>query len=466
MEASALSIAGRIATPDDPDWDDVRRGQNLAVDMNPDAIAFVESADDVAKVVGFARDQGLKVAPQGTGHGAPPLPTLEGTVLIRTDGMRDIAIESGTRTARAEAGVRAPDLGGAAIKEGLCFLPGSSPTVGVTGYTLGGGLGWLARKHGFACNHVRALEVVTADGEIRQVDHEANPDLYWALRGGGGDYAIVTALHLELLPIPEVYAGLLVFPAELGAPAIRTWRDWTTQIPDEMTTNLRFLTPPPLPTVPEPIRGKPLIAIGVAFIGSEGDGKELVQPMRDIGETILDSVAQIPTNQLSTVAMDPEDPVPSTGHHTMLSELPDEAIDAFVGAAGADSGSPLLLADIRLCGGALSRAPEDAGALDKLDAAFAVYGVGILMDPKMRPAVEEGLDRVVDQMKPWAAERGYFNFAERPCDVDAILPAETCTRLAQVKRSWDPDGLIVSNHAVSRLTIRANPGSRPRRTMK
>src|SRR5262245_18259084 len=232
-ELTALSIAGRVATPDDPDWDDVRKGQNLAVDMQPEAIAYVHSADDVSKVIHFARDAGLKVSAQGTGHGAPALPSLDGTILIKTNEMNDVSIESGTMTARVEAGARAPDLGGAAIKEGLCFLPGSSPTVGVIGYTLGGGLGWLGRKHGFACNHVKAIEVVTADGEIRQVDHEANPDLYWALRGGGGAYAVVTALHLELLPIPEVYAGLLIFPAELGADAIKTWRDWAAEAPDE-----------------------------------------------------------------------------------------------------------------------------------------------------------------------------------------------------------------------------------------
>ncbi|HET8593020.1 MAG TPA: FAD-binding oxidoreductase [Solirubrobacterales bacterium] len=448
-DLSGLSIAGRVVLPSDYDWDEVRQGQNLAVDMHPEAVAYPESADDVSKVVRFAREQGLKVTGQSTGHGSPALPPLDGTILIKTDRMREVSIESGTHTARVAAGVRAPELGIEAIKHGLCFLPGSSPTVGVTGYTLGGGLGWLARKHGFACNHVRAFEVVNADGQIRQVDSKTNPDLFWALRGGGGGYAIVTALHLELLPIPDVYAGVLIFPAELGAPAIRAYRDWTEKVPEELTSNLRFLRPPPLPTVPEPLRDKPLIVIGVCYIGSESDGEKLIKPIRKIGDRILDTVATIPTNGLSRIAMDPEDPVPSMGHHAVLRELPDEAIEAFVGAAGPDAGSPLLLADLRHAGGALGRPAEGGGALAKLDAAFVMNGIGVPMDPKMAPAIEEGLDRLIDAMKPWVGEGGYFNFADRPCDVSVILPDEICSRLAQVKRSWDPENVILANHSVS-----------------
>ena len=448
-DVSGLSIVGRIVTPGEYDWDEVRQGQNLAVDMNPAAIAYPESADDISKVIGFAREAGLKVTGQSTGHGSAALPPLEETILIKTDRMRDVSIESGTRTARVAAGVRAPELGMEAIKQGLSFLPGSSPTVGVTGYTLGGGLGWLGRKHGFACNHVWAFEVVTADGKLRQVDSKTNPDLFWALRGGGGGYAIVTALHLDLLEISEVYAGVMIFPAELGAAAVRTWRDWTEKVPDEVTSNLRFLRPPPMPAVPEPLRGKALIVIGISYIGSESDGEKLIKPLRKIGDRIMDTVAMIPTNGLSRISMDPEDPVPSMGHHAVIRELPNEAIDALVGVVGADSGTPLLLADLRQAGGALARAPENPGALAKLDDDFVMSGIGVVMDPKMRPAITEGLDRLVDAMKPWTGEGGYFNFAERPCDVNALLPAETCSRLAQVKRSWDPENVIVANHSVA-----------------
>jgi hypothetical protein len=446
---SELAINGRVVTPEDSDWDEARMGMNLAADLLPDAVAQVESADDVSKAIGFARANGLRVTAQTTGHAAATLPDLGGTILIRTQRMNAVNVENGSSTARVEAGVRAAELAAAAAEEGMTFLPGSSPTVGVTGYVLGGGLGWLARKHGFACNRVRAIEVVTADGEVRQVDSEANPDLFWALRGGGGGYAIVTALHVDLLPIDQVYAGLLIFPAEAGADAIRTYRDWARQAPDDVTSTCRFLTPPPIPDVPEPIRGKPLLVIGAAYIGSEADGKNLIDPLRGIGETIMDTFEEISPAGLGRVAMDPEDPVPAMGHHALVQELSDEAIDAFVGIAGVDSGSPLLLADLRHAGGALAEAPPGAGALGKLDSEFVMYGIGALMDPNAGPAIMEGLDRLVDAMKPWAAEGGFFNFAERPCDVDAILPAETCSRLAHVKRSWDPDNLILANHAVA-----------------
>jgi hypothetical protein len=448
-DLSGLSIAGRIVTPADSGWDDARLGMNLAADLRPAAVALVDSADDVSKVIGFARENGLRITGQATGHGAAALPSLEGTILIKTERMKDIAIEAGTGTARVEAGARATELAEAASAEGMSFLPGSSPTVGVTGYVLGGGLGWLARRYGFACNHVRAIEVVTADGEPRQVDAAADPDLFWALRGGGGGYAIVTALHLELLPITDVYAGLLVFPAELGADAFRRYRDWAREAPEEITATCRFLTPPPLPTVPEPIRGKPLVVFGATYIGSREEGAELVAPLREIGEPIMDTFDQIGAGGLSRVAMDPEDPVPAMGHQVLIRELPDEAIDAFVGAAGPESGTPLLLADMRQAGGAMSRAPEGAGALAKLECEFVSYGIGVPMDPEMGPAIEAGLDRLVEAMKPWAAEGGFFNFADRPCDVDALLPSETCDRLANVKRSWDPDGLILANHSVA-----------------
>jgi hypothetical protein len=448
-DVKGLSIAGRVATPSDSDWDQARMGQILTADLQPQAVAFVEGPEDVSTVVGFARDQGLKVSALGTGHGAVPLGRLEDAILIKTERMKGIKVDPDAQTARVEAGARSAELGAAAGEHDLCFLPGSSPTVGVTGYTLGGGLGWLGRRHGFACNRVTAIELVTADGKARRVDADNQDDLFWALRGGGGGYAIVTALHLSLLPISEVYGGLLIFPAELGAEAIRSYRDWADGIADEVTSNIRFLRPPPLPAVPEPLRGRALLVIGAAFIGDEAEGEKLIAPLRALGEPIMDTFGQVPTSDLSRMAMDPEDPVPALGNHALVQELPDDAIDAFVRAAGADSGSPLLLADLRQLGGAFGRAAEGGGALDKLDAAFTLSAIGIPMSPEAGGAINSSLDRVVEAMRPWAAEGLYFNFVDRPFDVDAILPAETSSRLAEVKRKWDPDGVIRANHSVS-----------------
>ena len=444
-----LSIAGRVATPSDSDWDAARAAWNLAADQNPVAVAFAESADDVAKVVTFAGRNDLKVAGQGTGHGAVALGALDDTILLKTERMRGVQVDADSQTATIEAGVLGEELGAAAQIEGMCSMPGSSPNVGVVGYTLGGGLSWLARRYGFACNRVNAIDVVTADGEQRRVDAESEPELFWAMRGGGGGYAIVTALHVNLLPIAELYAGALILPAELGADALRAWRDWAASVSDEVTSIARFLRPPPIPDVPEPLRDRPLLTFDAACIGSREEGEATIAPLREMGEPIMDTFGQIPAAGLSRIHMDPEPPVPGLGHHELLAELPDDAIDAFVGAAGPDAGSPLLLAEIRQLGGALARPAEGGGALSSIDADLVMFGIGMPMTPELGQAIERSLDGLHETMKPWAAPGGYFNFAERPCEVDAILPPETCARLGEVKRRWDPDGMIVANHALS-----------------
>lgn len=444
-----LSIDGRIATPSDADWDEARMAWNLNADQHPEAVAFVESAADVAKVVSFAATQGLRIAGQGTGHGAAALEPLDDTILIKTERMRGIEIDPDARTARVEAGVLVLELSEAAQTHGLSSMPGSAPDVGVIGYTLGGGLSWLSRRYGFACNRVRAIELVTAGGEPKTVDAENDPDLFWALRGGGGGYAIVTALHLDLVPIGDIYAGALLWPAEVGADAVRTYRDWAANLPDEVTSVVRFLRPPPVPDVPEQIRDVPLFTIDAACIGGQTEGEATIAPLREIGEPVMDTFGQIPSEGLCRIHMDPEQPVPGMGHHRMIRELSDEAIETFAGLAGAESGSPLLLTEMRQLGGALGRPDSNGGALSHLDAEFVMFGIGLPMTPELGQAIEAHHDRLHDAMAPWAADGGYFNFAERPCDADAILPPEVCSRLAEIKRRYDPDGMIVANHAVS-----------------
>jgi FAD/FMN-containing dehydrogenase len=445
-----LSIRGRVATPSDSDWDEARQAWNLAADQRPEAVALVESADDVSKVIRFARENGLKVTGQGTGHGAAPLGSLDEVILIKTERMRGVVIEG--EKARAEAGALAADVAGAAIEKGMCSMPGTSPNVGVVGYTLGGGLSWLGRKYGWACNRVAAIELVTADGETRTVDATSDPDLFWALRGGGGGYAIVTALHLELLPIAEAYAGALIFPAEVGVEGVRKYRDWAAAAPEEAGSMIRLLDLPPIPDIPEPLRGQKLLAIAASHIGSKEEGEKAIAPLREIGEPVMETFDQVPTPALTQIAMDPEPPSPALGHHSVIGELPDEAIDAFYEVAVPESGSPLLLAELRHLGGALARPAENGGALGKLDGEFTMLGIGLLMDPAMRDPIDAQLDKLADALKPWAVEGGYYNYAERSADVDTIMPAETTARLAQVKRSWDPDNLIRANHSVALAT--------------
>jgi len=450
MDFSGLSLRGRVATSEDKDWDEVRQAWNLVADQQPAAVALVESADDVSMAVKFASENDLKVAGQGTGHGAVALGSLENTILIKTSRMKDI--ELGDGAARVEAGVVAAEIGAKAHEKGMSFLPGTSPDVGVTGYSLGGGLSWLGRKYGFACNNLRSLEVVTADGEPRTVDATSDPDLFWALRGGGGGYAIVTALHVNLFPVEEAYAGGLLFSPEVTADGLRRYRDWAAEAPDEVASMVRMLNLPPIPDIPEEVRGKKWFAITACCLGSREEGEKAIAPLLEIGEPAMNAFDQMPAPGLSHIAMDPESPVPGLGHHATLKELPDEALDAFVAAAGPETDSMLLMAELRQLGGALARAPENPGALEKLDAEYVMLALGMLMDPAMRDPITGQLDKLHDALGPWLADGGYFNYAERPCDVEAILPEETCKRLAEVKRSWDPDNRILANHSVAMAT--------------
>jgi hypothetical protein len=296
---------------------------------------------------------------------------------------------------------------------------------------------------------VTAIELVTAAGEARTVDAASDPDLFSALRGGGGGYALVIALHVELVPVSEAYAGALLFSPELAADGILAYRDWTADAPEEAGSLVRMLDLPPIPDIPEPLRGNKWLAITAACIGSREEGERAIAPLRQIGDPVVDTFDQVPAAGLSRVAMDPEPPVPALGHHRVLRELPDDAIAAFVDVAGPESGAPLLLAELRHLGGALARPAHNGGALDKLDGEFLALWIGMLMDPALREPIVGGLDKLANALDPWAAEGGFFNYAERPGEVDAIMPAETCRRLAEVKRRWDPDDLILANHSVA-----------------
>jgi hypothetical protein len=243
-----------------------------------------------------------------------------------------------------------------------------------------------------------------------------------------------------------------VFSPGLTAKAIVAYRDWSADAPEEVGSLVRMLNLPPIPDIPEPLRGNKWLAIIAACIGSREQGERAIAPLRQIGDPVVDTFDQIPAAGLSRIAMDPEPPVPALGHHRVLRELPDDAIAAFVDVAGPESGAPLLLAELRHLGGALARPAENGGALDKLDGQFVALGAGLLMDPALREPIAGSLDKLADALDPWAEEGGFFNYAERPGEVDAIMPAETCRRLAEVKRRWDPDDLILANHSVALST--------------
>jgi FAD/FMN-containing dehydrogenase len=315
------------------------------------------------------------------------------------------------------------------------------------GYTLGGGQGWLAREHGLACNSVLAAEVVTADGTLVRADRESEPDLFWALRGGGGSFGAVTALEFELYPAGELYGGMFAWPWERTADVLHAWREWVSGLPDELSTLARILQVPPLPDIPESVRGRQLVVVEAAYLGAQGPGRELLRPLRDLGPE-LDTFAAVPPAALGQLHMDPEDPVPFAASGRMLDELPPAAIDAVIEAAGPGSSSPLLSLELRQLGGALTVPPPDAGALATLDQAFLSFGIGMIMDPRAAGPINAQLDLVADALKPWDSGVRLANFVDVPIDARTCYPPETFDRLQAVKRRYDPDDLFRANHPI------------------
>src|SRR5690349_9800102 len=275
-------------------WDSARAAWNLALDQQPAVVARPRNADEVMAVVEYARDNGLRIAVQAAGHSAGGLAGVgDGTLLLKTGRMTGAEIDAPSRRARVAAGAKWQDVSTLASPQGLSALSGSSAEVGVVGYTLGGGHGWLSRMHGLACNSVTAAEVVTADGRHLRVDHDNDPDLFWALRGGGGNFGVVTALEFDLHPVPELYAGIVAWPWERTADVLHCWREWVSGLPNEMATWARVLQVPPLPDIPEPVRGRQLVLVEAVYVGGEEAGRELLRPLRELGPE-LDTFAPVP----------------------------------------------------------------------------------------------------------------------------------------------------------------------------
>jgi FAD/FMN-containing dehydrogenase len=438
------TVAGEVFVPGDAGWDEARLAWNLAVDQQPAAVAVPASANDVVEIVRFASAEGYRVAPQGTGHGASAFGDLDDTILVKLHRLEGVTIDPAERTARVQAGAIWIEVVEAAAEHGLAALAGSSPDVGVVGYTLGGGLSFLGRRYGIGANHVTAAEIVTADGELRRIDRENDPDLFWAIRGGGGDFGIVTALEFELFPHTEVYAGILWFPVERAAEVLRAWRDWTTWMPDEMTSIGRIMQFPPLPVFPPEVSGKSFSLIEVVWSGDPAEGEALVQPLRELGP-VRDTVATIPMPALSQLHMDPEHPVPGAGDGGTLTGFDDDAIDAFVSGT---VGKPILSSEVRHLGGAIARASADHGALAAFDAPYIQFSVGIAPTPEAKAAVQGAIGGLRASLEPWAAPHTYLNFSEEPRDGAQHFTETAHHRLRRIKATYDPANVIRSNHPV------------------
>jgi hypothetical protein len=441
------TLNGKVVQPGDGAWNEARLAWNLAVDQHPEAVVFPEGADDVRAIVDFARARGLRINVQGTGHNAGALTDMDNTVLVRPKRMNDVEIDVAALTVRVGAGALWADVVDPASEQGLAALAGSARDVAVVGYTLGGGLSFLARKHGLAANHVRAIELVTADGELIRADAESHPDLFWALRGGGGSFGAVTAMELALLPIPQIYAGFMLWPWERATEVLGTWHGMLPGLPEEATTVAKLAQFPPIPEVPELLRGRKLMIVEMFHLGGAESGDELLRPLRELGPE-LDTVGMVAPAELGHIHMDPPAPVPAQSGHSQLVDAGPEVMATFVEVAGPESGSTLAVVELRQLGGALKRREPGDGATSALQADLNMFAAGMAADEAMAAEGRRHIDRILEGFAPYDAGSRSPNFAEQPTDPSALYPPETYGRLREVKSQYDPANLFRANHEI------------------
>jgi FAD/FMN-containing dehydrogenase len=453
-------LGGRVHLPGDPGYDAARLPWNVAIDQRPAAVAVPRSAAEVATVVRVAAEAGLRVAPQSTGHNAGPLAPqgLDDVVIVRTSEMNTAIADPIRGIVRVEGGAIWEPAVDAAAAHGRAVLHGSSPDVGIAGYSLGGGIGWYARQHGLAANSITAVEIVLADGELVRADAHTNPELFWAVRGGGGSFGVVTALEFKMYDIATAYAGMLMWSLADIEPVLREWAAWAPTAPDEITTAFRAMRLPDMPDLPEFLRGQELVVIDGAVLGSDERGAELIAGLRAL-HPFMDTFDRVPAKSLVRLHMDPEGGAPFASDSSMLASFPDAAVDAFLAEAGPDAQTTLLMAELRQLGGALGRSQEGSGVLSRLDAEFLTFAGGIAATPEMGAQAHADAVRFTEALAPFANGREYLNFAENPVDTRAAYGADVWTQLTGIRSAVDPHGVFAANHPVPRLFENGQPTS-------
>jgi hypothetical protein len=448
VEALRGVVRGPVLVPGDTGLDAEVAAWNVAIRHTPAIAVGATCAADVRAAVSFAVAHGLHVAVQATGHG--PVRNADGSLMITTHRMQGVYVDPGRRMARVQAGVQWRRVMEAAAEYGLAGLCGSSSGVGVIGYSLGGGMGSLGREHGFSADHVLAAEIVTADGMLRRIDAETEPELFWAIRGGKGNFGIVTALEIELLPVPSLYAGGIFFVGADAPAVLHAFRSWAPTMPEQVSTSVAILRLPPLDELPPPLRGQTVVHLRFAYSGGDpAEAERLLAPMKAAGTILLGFVGPMCTDEMDGIHMDPVDPLPAREKGLLLTDLTDEAVDVFLEAVGPKREIPLIMAEIRLMGGALGRPASVPNAVPGRGAAYAVYTVapGVPELAHVVPAIVDGL---VAGLQPWASPEKMINFLGEvagPDEVAAAYPAATLERLRAVKAAVDPDGIFSFGYA-------------------
>ncbi|MFD6393506.1 FAD-binding oxidoreductase [Nocardia sp. NPDC060259] len=440
----SLRVTGPVFTPGDAGYAEEVAGFQTAYTHRPALVVGAVHAEDVRSAVEYAARQGLPVAVQATGHGLSV--AADRGVLITTRRMDALSIDPRARTARVGAGVRAGALVEAAARHGLAPLNGSSPSVGVVGYVLGGGLGLLAREFGYAADHVRSIDLVTADGRMRTLTPA--DELFGAVLGSGGNFGVVTGLELDLVPVTEVYGGQLIFDTPLVDTALETWREWTATLPDTLTSTVAVVTFPDIPPVPQPLRGRHVASIRIAFHGQAEEGEQLVAPLRAIGGRLRDSVRTMPYTESHTIHSDPDFPHAYAATNALLTELTADGLAALRGLT-APGGPVDAVVDIRHLGGALRRGTGVA-----VDHREAEYAVRVITDAGVGDAAPAGLAMVREALAPWTVGHS-LNFlygagaAADAAQTRAGYALGTYAGLVAAKAKYDPHNMFRFNRNIA-----------------
>jgi UDP-N-acetylenolpyruvoylglucosamine reductase len=435
-------VRGRVSLPGDGEYEHLRLGFNRSVDQHPALILAAGNAEDVAAGVRFAHDQRLGIAVKSTGHGQKY--PGDGALLIVTTEMAAVQIDPTARTARVEAGAIWQQVVEPAAEYGLAPLLGTAPAVGVIGYTLGGGFGWLARRYGYATDSVRWIELVTADGRLRRISAREEAELFWGVRGGGGGFGVVTALEFDLYPVAKVYGGSLVYPGEVARDAVRFFRDWVQTTPQELTSSISIFKYPPAAFLPEEIRGKTQVVVRAVYTGDEKPGRSAMNAWLDWRTPDANTFCEMPFAAIGQVSNDRTEPVESYQANALFDNLPDAAIDQIVHAA-TDGGSPLFATEIRHAGGAIAQADPAICAMSHRDAQFCLIIVGIPFNPAMRAPIAAYQGQTLEALEPYTNKRVFANFMNRPEALDHVRDAyspEAYARLVALKANVDPDNLF------------------------
>lgn len=439
------ATTGRLVTPADADYDRARTPWAVNIEQRPFAVLEAADADDLVAAVRWAVRHGYSVSTQPNGHAGRR--TVDDTLLLRTRALQEITIDAEAGTATVGAGVKFGELCAALDGSGLMALAGSNGDPTVVGLTLGGGVSWFTRKHGFTANSVVSFDVVDADGVRRTIDAETDAELFWALRGGGGDFAVVIGVTLRLFAAPELYGGQLLWPVEQAPAVLRAFRDLALVAPRELTLWAHLLHLPDLDVVPEPMRGRSFVTVASTYLGSAEMAERLLWSLRAAAPVEMDLMGLFQPSQLTDVAAEPSDPMPVREHTMLMVDLDDEAIDDMVTVAGSPA-SGLTVLQIRGLGGAFADAGEGNGAVRPVTEMFNVFALGAPAGPEIEPVVAETFAELELALGRLSSGRTLLNFIGVHQATADGYDTHRLARLRQIKADRDPRGTFRSNKPV------------------